>query len=361
MKLFCAVLASAMMLSVAGYAQTAQPVLPTASITARKELSIVGGSRLRPMMDALSPRLAARYKLPPPDIRLDDSGPAITALCAGIGPDHPDIAVVPRRMLKSEFDRCQQAGVFDIIELEIGHGAFVAVVKPDAPFDDISSRALYLALAAEVPEDHEEFRANNFKRWREVHPRLPDLDIKLFGPMRGVGSRSIFEALVMENGCRGLKAVDYIFSAEQRFKQCSTVRGDGAFVENPEPTAVTAVEQMLKAPAGAIALTSYAVYLQNMGRLKALSVSGVRPEMKSFRDDSYEWTSSFYAYFKRGHMRDKLGRGVVKGIREFMEEVLSEEAGGEKGYLAQSGMIPLDRADRLAELAKARRLERFSR
>ena len=43
------------------------------------------------------------------------------------------------------------------------------------------------------------------------------------------------------------------------------------------------------------------------------------------------------------------GVGVVRGIREFLNEVTSEHAAGPSGYLAQVGLVPLPPADRAAQ------------
>ncbi len=341
----------------------AQPVLPKQELTVRPELRIVGSTSLEPMVGVLTEQLVRKHKLNPPDVRLTGSVAGMALFCAGLGPEHPDITVATRRMTKIEYDRCQKAGILDIVELEVGHGGLVAVVKPSDPIYDFSSRLAYLGLAAEVPEieSADDFRPNPFRRWRQVHPRLPDVEIKVFGPSKDAGSRAVLEAVALENGCRRLKAIGMIFSADQRFRQCTTIRSDGVYVDVPEPFANAAVERMLAAPPGAIAITTYASYRRYADKVVALSISGVRPEAKSFHDNSYDWESGFYAYFKRGHMRDKLGHGVVRGLREFMEEVLSDDAAGANGYLTKVGMISLDPPDRAEQLVKARRLERYAR
>ncbi len=342
---------------------TAGPAQSADAVTLRAQLLVVGATSMAPLVDTLVPGLVRKTGMAPPEVRLGGSVEGMKAFCAGVGVDHPDIALATRRMTKTEFDRCQQTGVLDIIELEIGHGALLAVVKTGDPVFDLSARVAYLGLAAQTPapESGEDFQANPFARWHQIHPRLPDLAIQVFGPSPASGSRAVVETMLMENGCRGIPAIGRIFSAERRFRQCTRMRADGAYVDVPEPFATNAIERMLAAPPGAIAITSYAGYRRYAGRVTALPVAGVAPSPEEFQNNGYPWVTSYYAYFKRGHMRDKFGRGVARGLREFMEEILGDAAAGPNGYLGRAGFVPLDPQDRLDQLARARRLERFTR
>jgi phosphate transport system substrate-binding protein len=58
-------------------------------------------------------------------------------------------------------------------------------------------------------------------------------------------------------------------------------------------------------------------------------------------------------------MRNDAGRGVVRGIREFMAEVVSDEASGEGGYFEKLGVIALSPEDRLKQNTIVRRLKRY--
>ena len=68
-----------------------------------------------------------------------------------------------------------------------------------------------------------------------------------------------------------------------------------------------------------------------------------------------------YYYIKRAHMRSHEGNGVVRGLRQFIVEVTSEEARGSTGYLQAAGLVPLPPTERAEQRRSALRLERFTR
>jgi len=69
--------------------------------------------------------------------------------------------------------------------------------------------------------------------------------------------------------------------------------------------------------------------------------------------------TNLHFYFKRAHMRNKAGRGVVRGIREFMAEIVKDEASGEGGYFEELGVIALTPEDRRKQQNIVRRLKRY--
>jgi hypothetical protein len=71
-------------------------------------------------------------------------------------------------------------------------------------------------------------------------------------------------------------------------------------------------------------------------------------------------THTLRYYFKRAHMREKYGgQGFVRGVREFMIEIVKDEASGEGGYLEQLGVVALEPPDRRKQQNIVRRLKRF--
>ncbi len=55
----------------------------------------------------------------------------------------------------------------------------------------------------------------------------------------------------------------------------------------------------------------------------------------------YPITRSICLYAKRQHARSTMGVGVVRGVREFTNDAVSEEIAGPGGVLSRSGLVPL--------------------
>src|SRR5882724_11957472 len=85
--------------------------LPTASITEREQLVIVGSSTVEPYARAAVAALQRNYDLPQPIIDVFGTTDGIKRFCAGIGPEYPDIAAASRVMQKGEFDTCLENGI----------------------------------------------------------------------------------------------------------------------------------------------------------------------------------------------------------------------------------------------------------
>src|SRR5690606_21974852 len=100
-----------------------------------------------------------------PRVEALGTGGGIQAFCSGIGPSTPDIANASRPMKASEFDRCVENGVTDIVELKIGYdGIVVATARTGASFN-LELNDLYEALAKETPGADGQLGANAAKTW----------------------------------------------------------------------------------------------------------------------------------------------------------------------------------------------------
>jgi phosphate transport system substrate-binding protein len=322
----------------------------------REGLLIVGSTTLQAITDAILHRLDEAYVLPKPITRLEGTSAGFAAFCAGIGPKYADIVAASDRMGRGEFEVCTENKVLDIIEVEIGDSAVVVVTKKGDQVFNLTPRMVYFGLAENIPIKGE-FKANPNKTWKDADKDAPELPIQFIIPAKGSGTRSFFDDNFMQGGCRHVKELDAIFAATDRVPLCITQRDDGPVEEVNEDQAV---DSLLKAPPGALAVIGWPVYLKNRDKLELLPINGVLPSHENIDDDSYVMTARLRYYFKRAHMRGKFGgQGVVEGIWEFMDEIVKDEASGEGGYLEKVGMVALDDDDRLAQKKVVRRLKRF--
>ena len=75
-----------------------------------------------------------------------------------------------------EVKNCEKNGVKDITEIKIGYDGIAIANAKSGPTFDLTLRDLYLALAKEIPADVEgnEVKANPYKMWNEINPKLSE-------------------------------------------------------------------------------------------------------------------------------------------------------------------------------------------
>ncbi len=108
--------------------------------------------------------------------------------CQGTGAAYPDIANASRPMKKSEWDKCQAAGITDIVEVKIGYDGIVIADDKTSPDFSVTREQIYRALAAEVPSGAG-FAPNTAKTWSAVAKGLPAEQILVYGPPPTSGTR----------------------------------------------------------------------------------------------------------------------------------------------------------------------------
>jgi phosphate transport system substrate-binding protein len=114
----------------------------------RDQVRAVGSSTVYPFAKAVAEQLAkSDASLKSPIIESTGTGAGMKLFCAGVGPQHPDIADASRRMKKSEFDECVANGVKDIAEIQVGlDGVAFAESKGGASLA-LTPQDVYKALA----------------------------------------------------------------------------------------------------------------------------------------------------------------------------------------------------------------------
>jgi phosphate transport system substrate-binding protein len=110
----------------------------------------------------------------------------------------------------------------------------------------------------------------------------------------------------------------------------------------------------------ALAVIPWSLFLSNRDKLDVLPVGGALPTHEGIAEYAYPMATTLHYYFKRAHMRNNAGRGVVRGVREFMAEIVNDEASGEAGYLEKLGVIALTPEDRRRQKDNVRRLKRYA-
>lgn len=307
------------------------------SALARDYISIVGSSTVYPFATVVAERFGKASDFKTPKIESTGSGGGMKLFCGGIGVDTPDITNASRRIKKSEYDMCQANGVTDIVEVLIGYDGIAVANSVNAPQLNLTTKDLYLALAAEVPnpDGSDSVVANPYMSWSDVNSSLPDTKIEVMGPPPTSGTRDAFVELAMEGGCTEFGFIkDMKKSDGDAYKRiCHTMREDGAYIEAGENDNL--IVQKLDANPDAVGIFGFSFLEQNSDMVQSSVVDGYEADFDSIANGDYSISRPLYFYVKAQHV------GTVPGIAEYLAEFTKESAWGDDGYLADKGMIPL--------------------
>ncbi|RVQ69247.1 phosphate ABC transporter substrate-binding protein [Croceicoccus ponticola] len=296
--------------------------------TSRDQIKAVGSSTVYPFAKAaaeeFSRAFANQYKSP--IVESTGTGGGMKLFCAGVGTQHPDIANASRRMKASEFETCQQNGVTEIVEIEVGKDGIAIAESKEGPTFGLTVKQVYEALAKEPYG-----KPNTAKNWSDIDPSLPNEPILVYGPPSTSGTRDALAELILTEGCKtdaatkALKETD-----EDRYEQiCTEVRTDGAYVEQGENDNL--IVQKLASNPAAIGVFGYSFLEENADKLRGLAVNGVEPTYDNITSNAYPGARSLYIYVKKQHL------DAIPGLREYISTWV--ENWGKGGLFASKGMI----------------------
>jgi len=308
----------------------------------RDYISIVGSSTVYPFATTVAEQFGKTSKFKTPKIESTGSGGGMKLFCAGSGIETPDITNASRRIKISEFEKCQENGVKEIIEVKIGYDGIVLANSKKAGLMTLSKKDIFLGLAKDVPNPNgeETLIANPYKTWKDVNSDLPDTKIEVLGPPPTSGTRDAFVELAMEGGCKQIGWIKALKKTDKKHYKavCHTVREDGAYVEAGENDNL--IVQKLVANPKALGIFGFSFLDQNGDRIQGSIVEGEEPTFENIAAGKYPVSRPLYFYVKKSHM------GVVPGMDEFLSEFSSDKAWGEEGYLTDKGLIPMPEAER---------------
>lgn len=286
-------------------------------VLARDQMRVVGSSTVYPFATVVAEEMGNKgFK--PPIIESTGTGGGMKLFCAGIGEQHPDITNASRAMKDSEWKKCQQNGVVDIIEIVVGNDGIAFSNSIKGPKTNFTTNQIWQAMAEKGPKP---------QKWSEIDPSLPDVKIEILTPPPTSGTRDAWNSLVMKSGCD-----DLVKSANK--KDCALMREDGAVVEAGENDSL--IIQKLTANPQAFGIFGFSYLDSNPDKIQAATINGVEISLDSIQSYEYPVARPLFFYVKKAHV------GIVPGIKEYLQEFTSDEAIGEDGYLADRGLVPLD-------------------
>lgn len=300
----------------------------------RSHISIVGSSTVYPFTAVIAEKYGRRYKkYRTPTVEATGTGGGFKLFCSGIGYNSPDFVNASRKIKKSEVRNCKKNGINKIKEIKIGYDGIVIANSKQAKPISLTKYQLFLALAEKVP--HKGRLVNNFyKKWSDISPRLPNHEIRIYGPPPSSGTRDAFVELAMEKFCINNR----IFKKEIpdkkiRKKKCHLIRSDGYFIEAGENDNL--ILQKLNNDDQAFGIFGFSFLNENGSRIQAAKIDYIYPTIYNIKSNRYKISRPLFIYFKPQHL------SLIEGSKEFVQSILSPDAIGEDGYLVRKGLIPL--------------------
>ena len=296
---------------------------------ARDQIKIVGSSTVYPYATVVAENFGKTGKFKTPVIESTGTGGGMKLFCAGVGVNHPDITNASRAIKSKEIDLCVKNGVTEIIEIIVGNDGISFAQSANSPDSNFTKEQLWRALANEVDVDGK-LVANPYKQWSDIDPSLPSKKIEILIAPPTSGTRDAWNSLVMGKGCS--KEAKALFG-DKASSECTKMREDGYAVEAGEND--TLIIQKLVSNPDAYGFFGYSYLVGNKDKVKAAAIEGVKPSLEGIQDYSYPIARPLFFYVKKAHI------GVVPGISEFLKDFTSKKAMGERGYLAEIGLVPL--------------------
>jgi phosphate transport system substrate-binding protein len=304
---------------------------------ARDYLRMAGSSTVYPFARTIAEEFGNRTKFKTPIVESTGTGGGIKLFCDGVGDNAVDFANASRAIKSTELKVCKQNGIKNIIEIKIGYDGIVVANSNKAKPYNLSKEQLFLALANEIPMNGKLVKNPN-QKWSDVDKSLPNTTITVYGPPPTSGTRDAFVELVMEEACVDNEVFKAKYADKNvRAKNCHIIRSDGKFIEAGENDNL--IVQKLKNDKNALGIFGFSFLEQNSGTVNGAKINGVYPTFENITSGKYAISRPLFIYFKKEQLP------FVKGAKEFISEIISEDAIGEDGYLVDKGLIPAHEDD----------------
>jgi phosphate transport system substrate-binding protein len=307
----------------------------------RNSVRVVGSSTVYPFAKLVAETFArSNPGFPSPIIESTGTGAGFQLFCAGVGANTPDIIDASRRMKASEFQTCQQNGVTEITEIQVGLDGIAFASAKGGITMNLTPEIVYRALA-----DKPFGKEQTAKTWRDVDPSLPNERILVYGPPSTSGTRDALKELILIPGCEtdaGMKALKDS-NADQHTQLCTELRRDGGYVDQGEQDNL--IVQKIEGNPNAVGVFGYSYLEENLDKVQGLAMNGVQPTYENIASFSYPGARPLFIYVKNAHL------DAIRGLREYVGEWA--KMWNRDGPLAKIGLVasPGDVAARSTDAA----------
>lgn len=293
----------------------------------RDSIRAVGSSTVLPFAKIVAQDFArSNPNFSSPIIESTGTGAGFALFCSGIGPHTPDVANASRQIKATEFADCQQNGVTEIVEIQVGLDGIAFASAKNGITMNLTPEIVYRALAAR-PYGQQQ----TAKNWSDIDPSLPKQRILVYGPPATSGTRDALKELVLKVGCDANPAMKALKSSnsEEHEKVCTEVRNDGAFVEQGEQDNL--IVQKIESNPQAVGVFGFSYLEENLDRLQDLPMNGVLATYDNIASFKYLGARPLYIYVKKAHL------DAIPGLREFVGTWA--KSWGREGPLAKAGLV----------------------
>lgn len=228
-----------------------------------------------------------------------------------------------RPILKQEMEECARTGV-RYIKVPVAFDALTVVANPQNAF----ARCLTVAELKKVWEPAAQGKVTN---WNQVREGFPDGRLTLYGAGSDSGTFDYFTEAV--NGRAKASRGDYTASEDDNV----LVQG----VARPQRARLHPFR--LRRRPDALGVFGFSFLENNRGRIEGVPIDGVDDTRETIASGRYPLSRPLFVYGKRPNL------DLVPGLREMVEEYVSDRAVGPEGYLVKRGLVPLA-PDRLREV-----------
>jgi len=303
---------------------------------ARDTLSLAGSSTVLPFARIIAEQLGKNPNFKTPVVESGGSSVGKKGVCDGVGTKFIDIGNASSRMKTKELAYCEKNGV-KLTEIKVGYDGIVVANSKKGKVLNISKADLGKALTAKVAINGK-MVDNPYKKWSEINPSLPNVEIRVYGPPTTSGTRASYAEMVNEKGyCKkDAEAKSALKAAGMKAKKCRAMRTDGAFIEAGEQDNL--IVQKLNEDTTAYGIFGFSYLDQNSDTLQGAVISKTAPTFENIASNNYSVSRALYYYVKHQHI------GVVPGIKEYMAEWTKHW--GDEGALSDAGMIPMPKSER---------------
>ena len=306
-------------------------ILATSTMAhAREQISIVGSSTVYPFATMVAERFGQGSGFKTPVIESTGTGGGMKMFCGGIGVEFADITNASRAIKSGEKELCAKNGVTPV-EFVVGNDGLAFASSNAAKRMNLGIEHIAVALSSEF--------ASEVKTWADVDTfvakqtntatiGLPNRPISVMIPPPTSGTRDAMGALFMKNGYKklGIKGNGY-----------KSIREDGAVVEMGENDNL--IVEKLIGDSEMFGVFGYSFFDTNRDKVQAADLNGVKLTFENIASYTYPGARPLFFYVKKEHV------GVIPGIKEFINEFVSEKAMSLDGYLFPAGLVPLSDDD----------------
>lgn len=267
---------------------------------------------------------------------------AIELFCSGMESDLPSIANVGRQMKQSEFDRCQSNGVKNITQGVVGFDGIAVVQAKNNQKFDLTKKELALALAEEVPDGQGGLVVNPYKYWSDINPNLPKKEIKVYGPVLGLGTRDVFEEMVITSELSNLPEYTSVYEKNKdkyvTYKKYKKMRQDGVFITGD--INFTVLSKQIAEDSSSVGILAYSYLEAFENKLNGIKINNITPTQDTIAKEEYPLSRRLYFYVKNDNAKN------VPMLNPYGNKLMSEEMIGKKGSLVELGLVPLQAEER---------------